>query len=60
MKGKESFFDFAAQVDLAKHIRGLYAQSPAYRRFVKEVRQGGIIPDHLEEYFGYGLFTGRK
>jgi arsenite methyltransferase len=38
----------------------LYAKSPAYRRFVKEVRQGGIIPDHLEEYFGYGLFTGRK
>jgi hypothetical protein len=38
----------------------LYTKSPAYRRFVKEVRQGGIIPDHLEEYFGYGLFTGRK
>jgi arsenite methyltransferase len=38
----------------------LYAKSPAYRRFVKEVRQGGIIPDHLEEYFGYGLFVGRK
>jgi hypothetical protein len=38
----------------------LYAKSPAYRMFVKEVRQGGIIPDHLEEYFGYGLFVGRK
>jgi hypothetical protein len=60
MKTQESFFDFAAQVDLTKHIRGLYAQRPAYRRFVKEVRQGGIIPDHLEEYFGYGLFVGRK
>jgi hypothetical protein len=60
MKGQESFFDFAAQVGLTKHIGGLDAQSPAYRRFVKGVRQGGIIPNHLEEYFGYGLFIGRK
>jgi hypothetical protein len=35
MKGQESFFDFAAQVGLTKHIGGLDAQSPAYRRFVK-------------------------
>ncbi len=38
----------------------LYAKSPYYRDFVKRVRQGGIIPDHLNEYFGYGLFVGRK
>jgi hypothetical protein len=38
----------------------LYARSPAYRKFVKEVRQGGITPPNLEEYFGYGLFVGRK
>jgi arsenite methyltransferase len=38
----------------------LYAKSPLYRDFVKRVRQGGIIPDHLNEYFGYGLFIGRK
>jgi hypothetical protein len=38
----------------------LYAKSPAYRSFVKEVRQGGILPENLEEYFGYGLFIGRK
>jgi SAM-dependent methyltransferase len=39
---------------------GLYARNPAYRRFVKGVRQEGIIPDNLEEYFGYGLYVGRK
>lgn len=38
----------------------LYARSPAYRKFVKEVRQGGVIPENLEEYFGYGLCVGRK
>jgi arsenite methyltransferase len=38
----------------------LYTRSPAYRKFTKEVRQGGVIPENLEEYFGYGLFVGRK
>jgi hypothetical protein len=38
----------------------LYAKSPAYRKSVKEVRQCGLTPDNLEEYFGYGLFVGRK
>ena len=38
----------------------LYLRSPAYRRFVKDVRKEGITPDNLEEYLGYGLFVGRK
>ena len=38
----------------------LYARSPAYRRFVKGVREGGVTPENLEEYFGYGLFVGQK
>jgi arsenite methyltransferase len=38
----------------------LYLRSPAYRKFVKEVRKEGITPDNLEEYLGYGLFVGRK
>jgi len=38
----------------------LYAKSPAYRMFVKGVRQAGLMPENLEEYFGYGLFVGRK
>ena len=38
----------------------LYAKSPSYRDFVKKIRQGGVIPDHLNEYFGYGLFIGWK
>jgi len=38
----------------------LYARSPAYRSFVKGVREGGVTPTNLEEYFGYGLFVGQK
>ena len=38
----------------------LYAKNPAYRRFVKKVREGGITPENLDEYFGYGVYVGRK
>ncbi len=38
----------------------LYARSPAYRKFVKEVREGGVTPENLDEYFGYGVYVGRK
>jgi arsenite methyltransferase len=38
----------------------LYARNPAYRRFLKKVREEGVKPDNLEEYFGYGLYVGRK
>jgi arsenite methyltransferase len=38
----------------------LYARSPAYREFVKKTSKGGITPKDLPEYFGYGLFVGKK
>ncbi|MBN1180103.1 MAG: methyltransferase domain-containing protein [Anaerolineae bacterium] len=38
----------------------LYARNPAYRAFVKGVRQGGIVPENLSEYFGYGMYVGKK
>ncbi|NLE76185.1 MAG: methyltransferase domain-containing protein [Chloroflexi bacterium] len=38
----------------------LYARSAEYRRFVQGVRRGGVLPPNLEEFFGYGLFVGRK
>ncbi len=36
-------------------ILSLYAKSPAYRRFVKGVREGGVTPANLADYFGYGI-----
>lgn len=38
----------------------LYIRNPAYRDFVKSVGKGGIVPGNLGEYFGYGLYVGRK
>ena len=38
----------------------LYVKNPAYRKFAKEVQKDGITPKNLDEYFGYGLYVGRK
>ena len=38
----------------------LYVRSRSYRKFVKEVRKGGVTPKNLDEYFGYGLYIGKK
>lgn len=38
----------------------LYLNSPAYRKFARSVRQDGVVPHNLAEYFGYGLFVGQK
>jgi hypothetical protein len=38
----------------------LYLRNPNYRQFVKGVQEAGVVPDNLSEYFGYGLYVGRK
>jgi len=38
----------------------LYARNPAYRRFVKDTRERGVVPPNLDEHFGYGLYVGSK
>jgi arsenite methyltransferase len=38
----------------------MYIRNPAYREFVKGVREGGVVPENLSEYFGYGMYVGRK
>jgi ubiquinone/menaquinone biosynthesis C-methylase UbiE len=38
----------------------LYARNPAYRRFLRGVRRGGVSLEELVEYYGYGLYVGRK
>jgi hypothetical protein len=39
---------------------GLYLRNPAYRRFLKSLRQQGLTPENIDEYFGYGIYVGRK
>jgi arsenite methyltransferase len=38
----------------------LYLRSQDYRAFVKSVREAGVVPATLSEYFGYGMYVGRK
>lgn len=38
----------------------LYIRNPHYRRFVKGVSETGVVPDSLNEYFGYGIFVGKN
>ena len=47
-------------VGVYARILRLYLRNPAYRKFVKKVRQAGTTPPNLVDYFGYGLYVGRK
>jgi len=38
----------------------LYLRSPAYREFVGSIREEGITPPHLEDFFGFGIYIGKK
>jgi len=38
----------------------LYKSSPDYRKFIRKVKKEGVAPKNLNEYFGYGLYVGRK
>jgi arsenite methyltransferase len=39
---------------------GLYLRNANYRKFLKEVNEGGITPENITEYFGYGMYIGKK
>jgi hypothetical protein len=53
-------YGYLSMVRVFGRMLGLYLRNPAYRRFVRGVRQEGVTPEHLDEYFGYGLYVGRK
>jgi arsenite methyltransferase len=38
----------------------LYFRNPAYRQFLKSVRKQGIAPKNINEFFGYGIYVGKK
>lgn len=41
-------------------ILRLYITSPAYRSFLKTIREVGSVPENLNEFFGYGIYVGKK
>ena len=38
----------------------LFVRDPYYREFLKSVREEGLTPPNLDEYFGYGIYVGKK
>jgi ubiquinone/menaquinone biosynthesis C-methylase UbiE len=59
-KGIFQRYGFGGIMGIYYRILKLYARNPAYRKFLKEIRQGGLVPENIEAYFGYGLYVGRK
>jgi ubiquinone/menaquinone biosynthesis C-methylase UbiE len=53
-------YGWGGMLGVISRMLHLYVRSRTYRKFVKDVRKGGLTPKKLEEYFGYGLFVGRK
>lgn len=59
-KGILQRYGSAGMLGVMLRMLWLYARSADYRKFVKGVRQEGLMPANLQEYFGYGLFVGQK
>ena len=53
-------YGYGGMIDSAFRALVMYFRNPAYRKFVKDVRKGGAVPENLAEYFGYGMYVGRK
>jgi len=52
-------YGWAGMMRVFWRILGLYFRNPSYRDFVKRIRQDGVLPERLNENFGYGLYVGR-
>lgn len=59
-KGILQRYGWAGMLRVFARMLSLYSRTPAYRKFVKEVREEGIPSKNLTEYFGYGIYVGRK
>jgi ubiquinone/menaquinone biosynthesis C-methylase UbiE len=59
-KGIMARYGFRGMLRVLRRTLALYLRSADYRQFVRRVREGGITPENLDQYFGYGLFVGRK
>jgi arsenite methyltransferase len=59
-KGILSRYGWGGMARVLMRMVSLYLRSADYRAFVKGVREAGVVPEELGEYFGYGLYAGRK
>jgi ubiquinone/menaquinone biosynthesis C-methylase UbiE len=59
-KGILGRYGWGGMIRVMKRMLALYTRNPFYRSFVKEIREGGVAPENLDEYFGYGVYVGQK
>ncbi len=59
-KGILARYGFSGMTRILGRTFKLYFRNQHYREFVKGVKQSGITPEDLTEYFGYGIYVGRK
>jgi len=59
-KGIVARYGLGGMLGILWRMLRLYLRNPAYRQFVKDVGQSGITPKDLTQYFGYGIYVGRK
>ena len=59
-KGLLRRYGWRGMLGVMSRMLSLYTRNPTYRRFVKEVQETGIVTENLNEYFGYGVYVGRK
>ncbi|MGD2155402.1 MAG: class I SAM-dependent methyltransferase [Anaerolineales bacterium] len=60
VRGLFKRYGLGGMLRIYRKTLSLYIRNPTYRSFVKSVRQGGIAPEGLDEYFGFGIYVGRK
>ena len=53
-------YGFGGFMKILGRMMKLYFKNSDYKAFVKKVKEEGVTPKNLEEYFGYGLYIGRK
>ena len=53
-------YGYGGMIGSALRALSMFVRNPAYRSFVKGVGKDGVVPENLGEYFGYGMYVGRK
>ena len=59
-RGMMGRYGCAGMLGVWRRMLALYLRNPAYRRFIKSLRQSGVAPKEINGYFGYGIYVGRK
>jgi SAM-dependent methyltransferase len=59
-KGILKRYGYGGMLRIMLRTLRLYMRNPNYRQFLKRLRAEGLQPDNMQEYFGYGIYVGKK